>query len=58
MIFGETLEGWNSLLRQQTSVKDEQERETNLLVAGLQRMLSPLLSSGKQPTTEADSHTE
>lgn len=48
----ERIESENSFLRQQIGVKDEQikdlterARETNHLIAGLQRMLSPLLGS-------------
>lgn len=54
------LEGENEFLRGQISVKDEQikdlterARETNHLIAGLQRMLTPLLGRGggsSQPT--------
>jgi hypothetical protein len=46
----ERLEGENEFLRSQVSVKDvqikdltERARETNHLIAGLQRMLTPLL---------------
>jgi hypothetical protein len=46
----ERLEGENEFLRQQIGVKDEQikdlterARETNHLIAGLQKMLTPLL---------------
>lgn len=49
------LERENEFLRDQVGVKDsqikeltERARETNHLVAGLQKMLSPLLGSGKQ----------
>ena len=48
----ELLEGENRFLREQITVKDEQIRdqlerahETNALISGLQRMLSPLLSA-------------
>jgi hypothetical protein len=51
--FVERLEGENEFLRKQISVKDDQikdlterARETNHLIAGLQKMLSPLLGSG------------
>ena len=53
----ELLEGENSFLKAQISTKDEQikdlterSRETNHLIAGLQRMLSPLLGSGADRT--------
>ena len=46
------LEGENAYLREQNTVKDgqigallERDRETNLLINGLQRMLGPLLSA-------------
>ena len=49
----ERLEGENDFLRRQITVKDEQikdlterARETNHLIAGLQRMLTPLLGRG------------
>lgn len=49
------LEGENEFLRGQIAVKDvqikdltERARETNHLIAGLQRMLSPLLSSAER----------
>ena len=50
--YAERIENENVFLRQQIGVKDEQikdlterARETNHLIAGLQRMLSPLLGS-------------
>ena len=51
-----------SFLRQQIATKDEQiaallerDRETNILVRGLQQMLSPLLGGGgSQPETHRD----
>jgi hypothetical protein len=50
------LEGENEFLRQQIGVKDDQikdlterARETNHLIAGLQKMLTPLLG-GSHPT--------
>jgi hypothetical protein len=49
------LEGENVFLRQQINVKDEQikdlterARETNVLIAGLQKMLTPLLTRSGQ----------
>jgi hypothetical protein len=52
-----TLEKENDFLRGQISVKDEQikdlterARETNHLIAGLQKMLTPLLGRGAGPT--------
>jgi hypothetical protein len=49
----ERVEGENEFLRKQISVKDDQikdlterARETNHLIAGLQKMLSPLLLGG------------
>lgn len=52
------LEADNEFLRGQLTVKDktieallERDRETNHLVAGLQRMLTPLLSHPDQPST-------
>lgn len=54
----ERLEGENEFLRRQVSVKDEQikdlterARETNHLIAGLQKMLTPLLG---RPAERAD----
>jgi hypothetical protein len=53
------LEGENVFLRQQIDVKDEQikdlterARETNHLIAGLQKMLTPLLARGEEPRGE------
>ncbi len=50
------LEGENDFLRNQITVKDvqikdltERARETNHLIAGLQKMLSPLLGRPGQP---------
>jgi hypothetical protein len=55
------LEGENEFLRQQIGVKDEQikdlterARETNHLIAGLQKMLTPLL--GRSEERGVDSH--
>ncbi|MCZ7643562.1 MAG: hypothetical protein M5U33_13860 [Pseudorhodoplanes sp.] len=51
----ERLEGENEFLRQQVSVKDDQikdlterARETNHLIAGLQKMLTPLLGGAQR----------
>lgn len=50
------VEGENGFLRQQITVKDEQikdlterARETNHLIAGLQKMLTPLLGAASEP---------
>jgi adenylosuccinate lyase len=50
------LESENDFLRKQSEVKDtqikeltERARETNMLIAGLQKMLSPLLSAPPSP---------
>jgi hypothetical protein len=55
----ERLEGENQFLRQQIGVKDDQikdlterARETNHLIAGLQKMLTPLL--GRSDATQGD----
>ncbi len=55
----ERLEGENEFLRQQIGVKDDQikdlterARETNHLIAGLQKMLTPLLGRSEQPPAE------
>ena len=52
------LEGENDFLRQQIEVKDEQIKaftagahETNVLIAGLQKMLTPLLNAPHRPRT-------
>jgi len=57
----ERLESENEFLRGQISVKDntiaallERDRETNHLIAGLQRMLTPLL--GRSDPTPPDTH--
>lgn len=63
------LEGENEFLRGQIQVKDgqikeltERARETNVLIAGLQKMLSPLLGTGERgrngqsPETEKRTH--
>lgn len=51
------IEGENEFLRKQIGVKDtqikdltERARETNHLIAGLQKMLTPLLSGSERPT--------
>jgi hypothetical protein len=53
------LEGENDFLRQQIGVKDEQikdlterARETNHLIAGLQKMLTPLLGRSEDPHSD------
>ena len=53
------LEGENEFLRGQIAVKDEQikeqterARETNILIGGLQKMLTPLL--GRSSSSRAD----
>ena len=58
-------EGENDFLRQQIGVKDEQikdlterARETNHLIAGLQKMLPPLLGRTKDVQPRADRRTE
>jgi hypothetical protein len=55
----ERLEGENTFLRQQIGVKDEQikdlterARETNHLIAGLQKMLTPLLGRSEETHNE------
>src|SRR6266851_4580672 len=59
------LEGENSFLREQITVKDvqikdltERARETNHLIAGLQKMLTPLLGrpAATRPANEAHSY--
>jgi hypothetical protein len=57
----ERLEGENEFLRNQIGVKDktieallERDRETNHLVAGLQKMLTPLLSRSGEPRPDAN----
>jgi hypothetical protein len=54
------LEGENEFLRQQIGVKDEQikdlterARETNHLIAGLQKMLTPLLGRPEDQNTDS-----
>ena len=55
------LEGENEFLRQQIGVKDDQikdlterARETNHLIAGLQKMLTPLLGRGEELHTNPE----
>src|SRR5205085_12422988 len=57
----ERLEGENEFLRQQIGVKDDQikdlterARETNHLIAGLQKMLTPLLGRSQEPTSGSE----
>ena len=57
------LESENGFLRQQIGVKDEQikdlterARETNHLIAGLQKMLTPLLGRSEKPDNDAYQH--
>jgi hypothetical protein len=57
----ERLEGENEFLRSQVSVKDDQikdlterARETNHLIGGLQKMLTPLLGRGGERNGSAD----
>jgi hypothetical protein len=59
------LEGENQFLRQQIGVKDDQikdlaerARETNHLIAGLQKMLTPLLGRSVDPHTSPDQRGE
>jgi hypothetical protein len=56
----ERLESENEFLRGQIGVKDEQikdlterARETNHLIAGLQKMLTPLLGRPDEPRPDA-----
>ena len=56
----ERLEGENEFLRSQVAVKDDQikdlterARETNHLIAGLQKMLTPLLGRAAGPHSDA-----
>ena len=56
----ERLEGENEFLRKQIGVKDDQikdlterARETNHLIAGLQKMLTPLLGRPEEPPSRA-----
>jgi hypothetical protein len=56
----ERLESENGFLRQQIGVKDEQikdlterARETNHLIAGLQKMLTPLLTRAEEPRADS-----
>jgi hypothetical protein len=59
--YAERLEGENEFLRKQVSVKDDQikdlterARETNHLIAGLQKMLTPLLGRAQERGGPAD----
>lgn len=59
------LESENTFLRQQITVKDEQikdlterARETNHLIAGLQKMLTPLLGRAADPQSDAPGHPD
>ncbi len=59
------LEGENDFLRQQIGVKDEQikdlterARETNHLIAGLQKMLTPLLGRSDDPHSNPNQRGE
>ena len=59
------LEGENEFLRSQVAVKDDQikdlterARETNHLIAGLQKMLTPLLGRPADPHSDAAGHSD
>ena len=59
------LEGDIDFLRGQMDVKDnqikemtERARETNVLIAGLQKMLTPLLGNPKERRSDADEHSD
>ena len=59
------LEGENEFLRQQIGVKDDQikdlterARETNHLIAGLQKMLTPLLGRSEDPHASSQPRPE
>ncbi len=59
--YAERLEGENEFLRKQVSVKDDQikdlterARETNHLIAGLQKMLTPLLGRATERGSAVD----
>ena len=61
----ERLEGENEFLRGQIGVKDrtieallERDRETNHLVAGLQKMLAPLLGRSQETPSESSQRGE
>ena len=63
--FVERLESENNFLRQQIGVKDDQikdlterARETNHLIAGLQKMLTPLLGRPADPRSDAPGHSD
>ena len=59
------LEGENAYLREQNTAKDgqikdltERARETNHLIAGLQKMLTPLLGRGNGLSSDRDQHRD
>jgi hypothetical protein len=59
------LEGDIDFLRGQMDVKDnqikemtERARETNVLIAGLQRMLTPLLGNPKERRDDLEGHSD
>jgi hypothetical protein len=59
-IYVERLESENDFLRKQIAVKDDQikdlterARETNHLIAGLQKMLTPLLGRSAEPPSDS-----
>jgi hypothetical protein len=61
----ERVESENEFLRSQIGVKDtqikeltERARETNILIGGLQKMLSPLLGSPEQRRPEDREHRQ
>ena len=61
----ERLEGENEFLRSQVAVKDDQikdlterARETNHLIAGLQKMLTPLLGRAADPHSGTHDHSD
>jgi len=62
--FVERLESENDFLRSQVVVKDgqikemtERARETNVLIAGLQKMLTPLLGNPKERRDESEENS-
>jgi len=63
--FVERLESENDFLRSQVVVKDgqikeltERARETNVLIAGLQKMLTPLLGNPKERRDESEERSD
>lgn len=59
------VESENEFLRRQVAVKDEQigallerDRETNLLISGLQRLLAPLLATPERAREHDDRQHE